>query len=319
MPERDSGKTAIGLPPSVEGRAGGVSLARARPDHAESGVAALSSGRGFGIFTAMESGRSQSRKRESPIRDGVLRNPGQGVDEEWSRLIDDKAVSYVLVAAVFLVLAGIEWWRFFRPSEPRPVAASVVALCVTACCAWRLRSLMPALRRLKQAREGERHVGQHLEREARPLGYDVFHDVLGNGFNVDHVLVGPGGVYAVETKTIGKRRGDAKVTYDGATVKVDGLTPDRDPVKQAAACAAFIRDVIRESTGKTVPVRPVVVFAKWFVEKMPRGAEVWVLNEMALVGFLKHEDKRLPPEDVALVSYHLRRHIIAAYRQRKEA
>lgn len=37
--------------------------------------------------------------------------------------------------------------------------------------------------------EGERAVGQFLE-QLREQGFHVFHDVVGTGFNVDHVLVG---------------------------------------------------------------------------------------------------------------------------------
>jgi hypothetical protein len=48
---------------------------------------------------------------------------------------------------------------------------------------------------------GERAVGQFLEEKLRPLGYHILNDLPGDGFNLDHVIIGPTGIYCVETKT----------------------------------------------------------------------------------------------------------------------
>jgi len=48
--------------------------------------------------------------------------------------------------------------------------------------------------------DGERYVGEALT----PLvaqGFEIYHDVPFEGFNIDHVPVGPPGIFAVETKT----------------------------------------------------------------------------------------------------------------------
>jgi Nuclease-related domain len=66
----------------------------------------------------------------------------------------------------------------------------------------------------------------------RELGYKVFHDVVGGDFNLDHVLIGPAGVFTVETKTHSKRIGDARVTFEGETIRGGGFEPDRDPLVQ---------------------------------------------------------------------------------------
>jgi hypothetical protein len=42
---------------------------------------------------------------------------------------------------------------------------------------------------LMQGREGEKAVGQYLER-LRARGYQVLHDIPGENFNIDHVLIG---------------------------------------------------------------------------------------------------------------------------------
>jgi hypothetical protein len=55
------------------------------------------------------------------------------------------------------------------------------------------------------------------------------------------------------------------------------------------ALADHIRDVIRGSTPVDPPIRPVVLFPGWFVERQPKGVAVWVLNEKALLAFVREE------------------------------
>ena len=173
---------------------------------------------------------------------------------------------------------------------------------------------------MRQGIEGEKAVGQFLER-LREQGYQVFHDLVGEGFNVDHVLIGPAGVFTIETKTWSKpQRGDARIVYDGSTLTVAGREPDRDPLVQAKAQANWLRGLLFESTGRRMEVQPVVVFPGWFVEAAS-GAQraVWVMEPKGLPAFLKNEPLRLPAEDVKLAAYHLARHVRGGERERSLA
>ena len=142
----------------------------------------------------------------------------------------------------------------------------------------------------------------------------MFHDVVGAGFNVDHVLIGPAGLFTVETKTFSKRPGpDVKIGFDGERILVDGFEPDRDPVVQAKAQMAWLRELLTESTGRKFPARPVILFPGWFVEQSKGSLrEVWVLNHKALPAFLAKEPAILTAEDVKLASFHLSRFIRTA-------
>jgi hypothetical protein len=188
----------------------------------------------------------------------------------------------------------------------------VVAVLGVAYSAYRINRVRPEARALRLAIDGERVVGQFLD-ELRTAGYQVFHDLLGSGFNVDHVLIGPAGVFTIETKTHSKRTGaDAKVTFDGKTIRVDGWEPDRDAVVQAKAQASWLREILAESTGRKFEVWPVVLFPGWFVEQSPGSTkELWVLNPKAFKSFLENEKTILAPEDVKLTSFHLSRYIRA--------
>lgn len=275
-------------------------------------IEALNRGAGS-VMVGAESGEGAGRpasESRSPLKDKPLRLPGQSVDEQRRKLIEDDFEVPVFVALLFTLFAGFEWWRDYVSAPPVPWLMTSVALAAVAFAAWRFKRLRPRLHALRLAAEGEKVVGQYLE-GLRARGYRVFHDIVGTGFNVDHVLIGPAGVFTVETKTWSKpRRGDARVVFDGARMEIGGREPDGRVVVQALAQARWMRELLAESTGKRMPVRPVVLFPGWFVEQGPGATrEIWVLEPKALPAFLGDAPQVLSPEDVALASTHLSRMI----------
>jgi Nuclease-related domain len=249
-------------------------------------------------------------EKRSPLKDKPLRNPGQSLEDQLDELYYDKVLTPGFTALFFVVIALLEWVRFFFAQKPNPLLYTFAALIAVGYAAMQIRRVWPRLKGLRQGSDGEKAVGQYLER-LREKGYQVFHDVIGTGFNVDHVLVGPAGVLSIETKTFSKRPGpNAKVQFNGERIIVDGLEPDRDAVIQAKAQSAWLRSLLAESTGRTFPTRPVVLFPGWYVEQ-GKGSlrDVWVLNPKALPDFLANEPAVLSTEDVKLASFHLSRFI----------
>jgi hypothetical protein len=135
---------------------------------------------------------------------------------------------------------------------------------------------------------------------------------VGDGFNLDHVVLSSQGVFVVETKTLTKpAKGSPTVSFDRETVLINGFEPKRNPVTQAQANARWLGEMLRASTGKEFPVRPVVLFPGWFVEPLPKGSSVWVLNPQALPSFIQHESTRINESDLHLAAFHLARYIRA--------
>ncbi len=252
----------------------------------------------------------QMKEKRSPLKDKPLRNPGQSLEAQRDDLVYDKLIAPAMAALLILILAGMEWWSYFYPRKPNPTVYTAMALIFVAYAVVRFLRARPALRALRLAIDGEKAVGQYLEL-LREQGYKVFHDVLGDGFNIDHVVVGPTGVFSIETKTFSKpTRGEARVAFDGERILVDGQEPDRNPVVQAKAQANWLRDLLGASTGRRFNVRPVVLFPGWYVEQQGSSTrELWVLNPKALPEFLKHEPEVLPPEDAQLAAFHLSRYV----------
>lgn len=249
--------------------------------------------------------------RKSPLKDPPLRLPGESAGEQLERIFTDDWMPWFLVSLVFVVYAVLEWLRYFLNHPPQPGIMTIIAVLVLGYTVIRTYKVKERFRSLKQGMAGEKFVGQSLE-ELRSIGATVFHDVCAKDFNVDHVVVSPKGVFAIETKTYSKPVGKgATIRYDGVKLLVDGKAPDRDPVSQATANAKWVQELIMESTGKSFPVRPVVLFPGWFVETLNSRAhdKVWVLNPKSLPYFIKHEKAELPLEDLKLISFHLTRYI----------
>lgn len=250
--------------------------------------------------------------KRSPLKVRPLRLPGQSLDEQLRESVLDEMLAPMLLAVFLATIAILEWIRYFNPQPPVPWLYTTIAMVVVLYSGFRIWRNFPKFKRLKQARDGERVIGQYLE-ELRGSGYKVFHDLKGQGFNIDHVLVGSTGIFTVETKTFSKRIGsDAQVMFDGKTIVVDGWAPDRDPVVQAKTQASWLRDLLARSTNRQFEIWPVVLFPGWYVKQSPGSTkELWVLNEKAFTKFLANERHVLKPEEVSLVSEHLSLYIRA--------
>lgn len=245
----------------------------------------------------------------SPLTAPPLRNPGQSLDEEIHRILDEDVTGYLFAAMWLLLVTLMEWGRWWFQFPPQPIPFTLVTVAVTAYTVRKLLQARRQLRQLRLARDGERAVGQYLE-TLRTNGYRVLHDLIGEGFNVDHALIGPAGIFTVETKTYHKpAKGKPEIVYDGERVTVAGHVPDRDPIAQGKAQARWLHELLHDSTGRRFAVRAVVLYPGWFVKMTakPRDDTVWVLNPKALPAFLAHQPTPLPEADAQLATYHLSR------------
>lgn len=157
------------------------------------------------------------------------------------------------------------------PGLPRSWAG--VALAALCFASWHAADLFA--RRFARYVKGSR--GEQLaarELSELPAGWDVLHGVprfgraaFSGGGDIDHVLVGPPGVFAVETKNWA-----GPVRLEGASVFVGDAAVARSPIVQARREAAELRRALAGVLPDGVPVRPVVCFAG--AEPSPPVADV---------------------------------------------
>lgn len=219
-----------------------------------------------------------------------LRLPGQSVDERINAR-QDKIGEVLLARFLFVGVSSYGWIQWWTGRPVHPLILSIVAI-ITILYAWtRISSMRATISNLQLGRDGERLVGQMLE-QLRARGYRVFHDIPGPSFNIDHAIVGPAGIFTIETKSRTKSPGGScKVLYDGNSLQIAGKQAVNQPLRQARAQARWLTALVnRESTAK-YNVRPVLVFPEWYVERIGARTkdDVWVLNPKALAKFLDRE------------------------------
>ncbi len=253
-----------------------------------------------------------TKEKRSPLKAKPLRNPGQSLDEQMRDLVTDYVLGPALFALFLFFLAAFEWLKYVQSIPPNPVLYAVPALLAIGYAGFRFIRVKREWEALRLGRDGEKDVGQKLE-GLRKNGYEVFHDIIGDGFNLDHVLIGPAGLFTVETKTHSKPlKGNPSVVFDGNKILIDGMEPDRNPIVQAKAQANWLRELLAASTGHNYDVHPVIVYPGWFVENRSSGKkQIWVLNPKGLPSFLDHEPIQLKLEDIKLASSQLDRFVRA--------
>lgn len=254
------------------------------------------------------------RRKRDPIKKTPLHDPGESLRHQINELIEDKVMLWFWYAAIGFGLTFLEWWRWYFQLPNHPVVFTVIFVLFLPIAIWRVVRLLREVERLQLGLKGERRIGQFLQDELIPKGYQVVHDICDDNFNIDHVVIGPAGVFAVETKTNSKPEGDSRVDYDGQEVLVDGQRPDRDPVKQARSCAARLTEILLEYSGAKVTVRPVVLYPGWYVNEPQGNVATWVLNETRFLGYVGQEEKRLAEnrldeEQVRKLSFALHRYV----------
>src|SRR5438128_1557594 len=140
------------------------------------------------------------------------------------------------------------------------------------------RYVLPLVHRRDRGAAAEEHVGGLLDQLA---GWRVIHDAsMGRG-NVDHILIGPTGVFTVETKS-----------HPGP-VQVSGV--HGETLRQAHAQ----RRAVEAITGLTV--EPLVVFSRAWVDRpLARRKGVRVLPARMLLGYVTRRRRSLSAEQVEL-------------------
>ena len=253
--------------------------------------------------------KARVEAKRSPLPRRSLPHAGESLQEElWRRRAD--LLFWGLVPLLFLMQMLRDWLQYWWKTPPTPWFSTTLFAGAVVVAAWRWRVVTCGMAPLRLAARGERVVGEVLE-GLRQKGYRVFHDIEEDGYNIDHVIVGPNGVFAIETKTVSKRsRGNPKVVFDGQKVLVDGIAPDRDPVAQCKAAARRVRAIIREMTGRDAWVKPVVLYPAWWVESSP-GADVYVANEkfFAMSFDREHARQVLAREDIEVIAAGLDRYL----------
>ena len=270
------------------------------------------------LFLAIQWMKAKRRPKLpfKPERDKLLRGPGESLKRKIE-LMDENLI-YLLMGLMVLpvlggfgVLAGMQQAQLGSPSLRMGLALGA-ALSLVAVGSWYLAK--------EASRRGNHYLGWFGERmtaeelaQLGQQGWRIFHDVPAESgkqeFNIDHVVVGPGGVFSIETKM--RRKGHARpgrkdheVFYDGKELSWP-WKEDRYGLDQAARNATWLRDWLSLMTGERLEVTPLLVFPGWYVVPPNAVHPVSVIHTSYLGGFVSRRKDVLSSKQIDLLARQL--------------
>lgn len=219
----------------------------------------------------------QRRKRRSPLTAKLLRGPGQTLRVELDEVQTD-LMAYLAVLMIFpLAVFGIHLSQSYFAGSPETIGRwlfTTITMLVGIAFLWFKVYRCGQLRfDLQNGLEAEIAMGQELDQLMRE-GAVVFHDFPAEGFNIDHVVLTRGGMYAVETK--GRMKPDRGGGRKDATVRLEGevlVFPDwhdNKTLEQAKRQAKWLAKWISSAVGESILVMPVLALPGWFVDPVDR-------------------------------------------------
>jgi hypothetical protein len=268
------------------------------------------------VFLAVKLWR-KLRERRSPLggRASIGHLPGQQLLKRIRHHDDElgRAIFLAMMAAplMFMVWASlsVQWVDVRWATREWMFAIGAVLMFL-----WGLYDYIHHYKKREQYQDGwiaEQVTGQQLNRLVA-RGCQVLHDLPAEVGNIDHVVIAPRGVYAVETKSFRKPKGVTddrnhpghKVHYDGKGLRFPDFATAK-PIEQAIRQAHWLRCTLRDGLGREVPVIPAVALPGWWVERSEesKGAEVQVFTPMGKgADFMAWQPERLDESQRRLIA-----------------
>lgn len=222
----------------------------------------------------------KGRKKRLPFTQKILRPPGESLRLrliELDEKLNDRLIQLFLSAYSPLLMAGLVALQGVRTTVGVWVILIGIAIVASLWSAYRLWHVLNLRRRIRLGFEGERHVGEALN-QLMLVGYRVFHDFLITDKprsirNIDHIVIGSNGVFAIETKTRRKVKGEdgAKVTVlDNALQYPWGA--DQHDLAQAKEDAAWLANWLSKMSSEPVNVASILVLPGWYIDRRAKNS-----------------------------------------------
>lgn len=224
-------------------------------------------------------------------------NAGENALSKGLKKQETAILTIVVIGFLYMFACGVLFGFSFSRSNLLKWVAFVGMLLVGGLLIWQKKRIdswveknLRQVRHWRRGAEGEKVVAGILETELSDE-YHVFNDVRfpGRTSNIDHIVVGPSGVFVLNTKNW---RGTVGWSADGKTLLWNGEPEKWNSAKGVMADALDVRDKLRALLNKDVFVKAILVFpmAKVFPKL---DASVELQQDDYLVGKrLKYIDKR---------------------------
>jgi hypothetical protein len=253
------------------------------------------------------------KKSRTPFTENaLLRLPGHSLAQQI-RDLNEKLTSYLFL----LFLLSIIFTNTIIATslvQKQLTTSSIFLLCFIGMLAL-LFFIVKIVQRLSQ-REKLRlgYFGELVTAEAlsklMPEGNYVFHDFPADDFNIDHIVVGPAGVFAIETKARSKAlSGDnkqaARAIYNGREIEFSNFK-DKKFLEQAKRQAKWLSNWLNNSIGEPVKVLPIISLPGFFVERKTVADGMFVINPKQLKRVIQSQNiKNLDDKKIQQIVHQL--------------
>ena len=253
--------------------------------------------------------RPQSR---SPISEMLLRPAGESLRLKIG-VLEEKFSEQFSFAVVFpggMLAAVLLTATDGSMSRSRAFAAFTLSAALLLFLLRRVFKTQTEIARYRLGFHGERAVAEELNQLMRS-GCRVFHDVPMDPYgNIDHVIVSPAGVFAVETKTRSKHtapkgKPDHVAEFDGKAVKFP-TWQDTEMVDQARMQGERLSTLLTSAVGEPVAVQAVLALPGWFVKSSVPPGKVIAMNPKRIKEIaVRAGSGTLTPEMIQRISHQL--------------
>lgn len=248
--------------------------------------------------------------KRNPINDYLLRSPGHTLREQLDDLVTD-----LLLHILMTPLISVFMYFSYKSSPKTPLSIGIlliIFLCFLGYATNKIKSVLNKMEKVKLGYDAEMAVGQELNQLMR-LGFYVFHDVnlksTVNEFNIDHIVVGKSGVFAVETKGRSKPaeltgKDSAKVTFDGQKL-IFPTWEETKPVEQAKRQAQSLEKWLSSAIGESVYAKAIIALPGWYTTTVKKSSITVINGKNPEKAFLKNGEDVLTEKQICQIVHQL--------------
>ncbi|KJS30598.1 MAG: hypothetical protein VR64_15380 [Desulfatitalea sp. BRH_c12] len=258
--------------------------------------------------------RNRPAKSQLIVPDNITGpSPATRRQSEQAEMAVRNAAGYIV--ATPLVFGGSYAFLYYLYPEMREIEPALAFVCGGTFMGGYAYFSYRRARRQKREILWYHEARKVVDRAIAPFvarGYIVFRDFVTEGFQIDHLLLGPKGVFALQafvrqTDADAQRTQNATVTYDGrALFFPDGR--EHVIIDQTEECAERFSQWITQRVGILVAARGVVALPGWRVKRIsPEGLSV--INPSQMEALFQYVTPRpLSEEMLQKIVYHIESH-----------
>ena len=212
-------------------------------------------------------------------RDQLIRIPAFGLQQEIQDLQINLIASMLMGVLVVCLPFAINSIQAHITVGKFPWLFALTSIIGLTYCGYKTWKNFSKLTKLRLGHTAEIATANELI-GLQALGYQIFHDIQADGFNIDHLAIGKNGVFAIETKGRHKRHKDHTQPNQNGSKGFQLFYKDGrlhfpswieiKPLEQAERQAKWVSQWLTKATGQPVFASPVLVFPGWYVTSQTR-------------------------------------------------